>query len=375
MVVGTSSLQILNNSKDTDARTYVLSGGGTGGHLFPALSLADEIEFTGHKALLVTDNRGVVFFKHNDRSPSLVCTIVRKHWLFGKLIYPFSLGFQILKCLFWLRKIKPSVVIGFGGYPSFPCVFAAQCLKIPTVLHEGNAFLGKANRCLLKRAKKIALSFPPTERQALDDRFHVTGNPVRKGVCDLIHDVYTTPAQGELFNILVVGGSQGAKVFSTLVPQAVSKLSKAHQKRLSITQQCRPLQMGDTELAYKSTSSKVQLKTFLSPIEEYYKNAHLIIGRSGASTVAEVSIAGKPTLFIPFHGSTEGDQAQNAAHLVEHKAAWIMRETSATPEKLAKFLTTHLENSDELLEKATAIRQFSHPEAAKNVWKIVADII
>ena len=354
-------------------RTYVLSGGGTGGHLFPALSLADEIEKAGHKALLVTDTRGVVFFKHHDRKPSFVCTIVRNHWLFGRLVYPFSLGFQILKCFFWLRKTRPAVVVGFGGYPSFPCVFAAQWMGIPTVLHEGNAFLGKANRLLLKKAKKIALSFPLAEGALVDTRFHVTGNPVRSGVCELMNDVYTAPAPDERFNILVVGGSQGAKIFSALLPETIHKLPPEMQKRLVITQQCRPPQMEDTELAYKGTRCKVHLKTFLSPIEKYYKDAHLVIGRSGASTVAEVAIAGKPMLFVPFYGSAEGDQAQNAAHLVAANAAWVKRETSITPDKLAQFLKEHLENSNELAEKAKAIRQFSYPEAAKNVWKIVAE--
>lgn len=362
-------------SNQNKSRTYVLSGGGTGGHLFPALSLADEIEKDGHTALLATDNRGVVFFKHHDRKPSFVCTIVRNHWLFGRLVYPFSLGFQILKCLFWLRKIRPAVVVGFGGYPSFPCVFAAQWLGIPTVLHEGNAFLGKANRWLLKKARKVALSFPPTEGIHVDERFHITGNPVRKGVCDLINDVYSPPAADEHFNILVVGGSQGAKIFSMLLPETIHKLPKEMQKRLVITQQCRPPQIEDTELAYKGTRCKIYLKTFLSPIENYYKDAHLVIGRSGASTVAEVAIAGKPMLFVPFNGSAEGDQAQNAAHLVAANAAWVKRETSITSDKLAQFLMTHLENSDELAQKAIAIRQFAHPEAAKNVWKIVAEIV
>ena len=358
----------------TKRRTYILSGGGTGGHLFPALSLADEIEKDGHKALLVTDSRGVAFFKHHDRKPSFVCTIVRNHWLFGRLVYPFSLGFQILRCFFWLRKMRPTAVVGFGGYPSFPCVFAAQWMGIPTVLHEGNAFLGKANRLLLKKAKKVALSFPPAEGTPVDTRFHVTGNPVRAGVCELMIDVYSAPAPDERFNILVVGGSQGAKIFSTLMPETIHKLPKEMQKRLVITQQCRPPQMEDTELAYKGTRCKVHLKTFLSPIENYYKDAHLVIGRSGASTVAEVAIAGKPMLFIPFHGSVEGDQAQNAAHLVAANAAWVKRETSITSDKLAQFLMTHLENSNELAEKAIAIRQFAHPEAAKNVWNSVAEI-
>ncbi|MDP3371323.1 MAG: undecaprenyldiphospho-muramoylpentapeptide beta-N-acetylglucosaminyltransferase [Candidatus Paracaedibacteraceae bacterium] len=364
-----------SNSNNENFRTYVLSGGGTGGHLFPALSLADEIETAGHKALLVTDNRGLAFFKHNQRMPSLVCTIVRNHWLFGKFVYPFSLGFQILRCFLWLSKIKPTAVIGFGGYPSFPCVFAAQCMRIPTILHEGNSFLGKANRYLLPKAKKVVLSFPPTKEQLLDSRFHVTGNPVRKGVCELINNTYIAPTKENPFHILVVGGSQGAKIFSTLIPEAISKLPKTFQKRIVITQQCRQQQIEETENKYKTTLCKVNLKIFLSPIENYYKDAHLIIGRSGASTVAEVAIAGKPTLFIPFPGSIEGDQAQNAVQLVDKNAAWLMRETSITPEKVARFLTTHLENSDELLEKAQAIRSFAYPDAAKNVWKIVAEII
>ncbi len=358
----------------TKPLTYVLSGGGTGGHLFPALSVADEIEAAGHIPLLATDSRGVVFFKHNQREPDFVCTIVRNLWPLGKLVYPFSLVFQIVRCLLWLRAKKPAVVIGFGGYPSFPCVFAAQLLKIPTLLHEGNAFLGKANRLLLKKAKKVALSFPPAEGAAADSRCHITGNPVRKGVCELIEDVYQSPKENEPFNLLVVGGSQGAKIFSSLIPEAIQKLPRKLQKRLVITQQCRPQQMEDTELAFKGLACKINLKTFLSPIENHYKDAHLIIGRSGASTVAEVAIAGKPILFVPYHGSVEGDQAQNATHLVNADAAWIMREGRINADKLANFLTTHLESSEELMKKAGSIRTFAHPEAAKNVWKIIGEI-
>ena len=134
--------------------------------------------------------------------------------------------------------------------------------------------------------------------------------------------------------------------------------------------------MNDTKNAYnQQTKCRVELKTFLSPIENYYRRTHLVIARAGASTVAEVSIAGKPTLFVPFQGSVEGDQAQNAAHLMATNAAWVMREASLTADKLANFLKEQMENSDLLQEKALAIRAFAQPLAAKNVWKIVADIL
>jgi UDP-N-acetylglucosamine--N-acetylmuramyl-(pentapeptide) pyrophosphoryl-undecaprenol N-acetylglucosamine transferase len=357
-------------------KPIVLSSGGTGGHLFPALSVADEIEASGRTALLVTDNRGVVFFKNHQKQPDLVCTIHRKHWLFGRLVYPFSLGFQILKCFVWLKKIKPAVVIGFGGYPSFPCTYAAQWLNIPKVVHEGNAFLGKSNRALSGKAKRIALSFPPLELTATDERYYVTGNPVRSGIRELITDTYQTPKADQDFNLLVIGGSQGAKIFSQLLPAAVQKLPIELQKRLVITQQCREPLLNDTKNAYnEQTKCRVELKTFLSPIENYYRRTHLVIARAGASTVAEVSIAGKPTLFVPFQGSVEGDQAQNAAHLMTANAAWVMREASLTADKLANFLKEQMENYDLLQEKALAIRAFAQPLAAKNVWKIVADIL
>jgi UDP-N-acetylglucosamine--N-acetylmuramyl-(pentapeptide) pyrophosphoryl-undecaprenol N-acetylglucosamine transferase len=357
-------------------RPIVLSSGGTGGHLFPALSVADEIEKSGRTALLVTDNRGVLFFKNHKKKPALVCTIHRKHWLFGRLVYPFSLGFQILKCFIWLKRVKPAAVIGFGGYPSFPCTYAAQWLKIPTVLHEGNAFLGKANRALAPKAERIALSFPPSESTIVDERYYVTGNPVRGGIRDLISEAYQSPDVKGDFQLLVIGGSQGAKIFSQLLPQAVQKLSPELQKRLVITQQCREPLLNDTQIAYaEQTNCRVELKTFLSPIENYYKTAHLVIARAGASTVAEVSIAGKPTLFVPFQGSVEGDQAQNAAQLMTEQAAWVLRESSINADKLAAFLKEKMEQPESLAEKAALIRTFAHPKAAQSVWQLVTDVL
>ena len=365
------------NASNIDAlRPIVLSSGGTGGHLFPALSVADEIEASGRTALLVTDNRGVLFFINHKKKPALGCTIHRKHWLFGRLVYPFSLSFQILKCFIWLKKVKPAAVIGFGAYPSFPCTYAAQWLKIPTVLHEGNAFLGKANRTLAPKAKRIGLSFPPSESTIIDERYYVTGNPVRSGIRELISETYQSPDIKGDFQLLLIGGSQGAKIFSQLLPQAVQKLSPKLQKRLVITQQCREPLLNDTQLAYgEQTNCRVELKTFLSPIENYYKKAHLVIARAGASTVAEVSIAGKPTLLVPFQGSIEGDQAQNAAQLMAGNAVWVMREASLNPDKLAVFLKEKMEKPESLTEKATLIRTFAHPKAAQNVWKLVKDIL
>lgn len=359
--------QTCKNEKSPN--TYVLSSGGTGGHLFPAISLAEEIENAGHKCLMVTDQRGALFFKRFDKKPDKLCHVQRKHWMFGRLVYPFSMCFQIIKCIMWLYAKKPTVVVGFGGYPSFPCVFAAQLLNIKTILHEGNAFLGKANRTLEKKAIKIALSFPPSIQQATNEKYTVTGMPVRPEIVKMINESYTAPAPQDLFKILVVGGSQGAKIFSTLIPKAIELLPTKIQNRICITQQCREQQLFDLRKAFKKIPCQKKFQTFLSPMDEYYREAHLVIARAGASTVAEVAMASKPTLFIPFAGSIEGDQAHNAQHLVDHDAAYMMKEGSVTPSKLADFLIRVIQNPDELIEKAQKIKEFSNPNATQNLWK------
>jgi UDP-N-acetylglucosamine--N-acetylmuramyl-(pentapeptide) pyrophosphoryl-undecaprenol N-acetylglucosamine transferase len=365
----------LVNTVKEDTHIYVLSSGGTGGHLFPALSVAREIESSGHKYFLVTDNRGVAFFRDHQQQPALVCNIHRKHWLFGRFLYPFSLSFQILRSFLWLLRVRPRSVIGFGGYPSFPCVYAAQLLGIPTIIHEGNAFLGKANRVLQKKAIKVALSFPPLPPQTINEKICVTGMPVRPPVQSLANIPYNAPDPSGPFNLLVIGGSQGAKVFGVILPKAIKLLSKDLQKRLMITQQCREQQLEETKKAYKSLACKVTLLPFIDAIEDYYKQAHLVIARAGASTVAEVAVSGRPTLFIPFQGSVEGDQARNASNLVEQDAAWVLREPSLTPLKLANFLETQMLTSEELIQKAKAIREFSKPNAAQNVWNMIQENI
>jgi UDP-N-acetylglucosamine--N-acetylmuramyl-(pentapeptide) pyrophosphoryl-undecaprenol N-acetylglucosamine transferase len=363
----TSASKSLENKK-----VYVLSSGGTGGHLFPALSLSDKIEDAGDKALFVTDNRGLSFFKNTDKEPSLVCTIHRNHWLFGRLVYPFSFGFQILRCWVWLKKIQPEAVVGFGGYPSFPCVYAAQMLKIPTFIHEGNAIMGKANRILRPRTNGVALSFPDNALEHSEGNISVTGMPVRFEICKLAFMPYEAPDIHGSFHLLIMGGSQGARIFGSLIPKAIGLLSDDLQKRLVVVHQCREQQLSEVSEEYKKLSCQHEIKTFLNPIENYYPKAHLVIARSGASTVAEVAIAGKPTLFIPFQGSAEGDQAHNAAKLVDANAAWLMREGSLTPEKLATFLKEKMQLPEELATKALMIRNFSHPTAVSKLWKFIS---
>lgn len=363
-------MSVKNSNTSQVRRTFVLSSGGTGGHLFPAVSLADQIESHGHTCYLVTDNRGAQFFKTFQRKPALICHIQRVHWLFGRLVYPFSLCYQIIRCLVWLLRLKPDGVVGFGGYPSLPSMIAAQILGISTYLHEGNAFLGKANRLLLKRAKKIALSFPPNVTPS-NDRWHVTGMPVRKAIASLITATYAPPSEDEPFYILVLGGSQGAKIFGTLVPHAVQLLPFELQNRLVITQQCREHQMNEIKALYKNIPCQKTLKSFLDPIDFYYNSAHFIISRAGASTVAEIAIAGKPALFVPFAASAEGDQARNAEHLQKAEAAWVMREGSITPEKLAELIAHVMTTPKDLQEKSHHVRAFAKPDAALNLWNMI----
>ncbi len=350
---------------------YVLSSGGTGGHLFPALSLSKEIAHAGHTALLVTDTRGAHFYKKVDVAPHLLCTITRTHWLFGKLVYPFSLATQLVKCFIWLLMKKPKAVVGFGGYPSFPCVFAAQLLGIQTYIHEGNAFLGKANRFLSKRAIKIGVSFPLTPEQEADGRYHLIGMPVRREFSVLTKHPYEESINDQLFYLLVVGGSQGAKIFGTVVPQAIALLPFDYQKRLVVTQQCREAQIPDVKQTYKSIACQKNLTAFITNIDFYYKTTHLVITRAGASTVAEIAMAGRPALFVPYAGSVEGDQARNAEHIQDANAAWVMKECSFTPERLSEFLKWAMDNPKDLSETTTRVKDFACPNATHRLWEMV----
>jgi UDP-N-acetylglucosamine--N-acetylmuramyl-(pentapeptide) pyrophosphoryl-undecaprenol N-acetylglucosamine transferase len=344
----------------------ILSAGGTGGHLFPAEALAEELLARGHKVVIFTDKRGHAFKSLGAKvKVHIVRSATLKPGIFSKLRAAFEMSWGLIQSFLLLRRLQPRLVVGFGGYPSFPGVYVAQLLKIPTLLHEQNAILGKANLWLIKRADRIALSLQGTRGipAGAIEKCVVTGNPVRKDIAKVSDTAYTDPKRGN-FNILITGGSQAASIFSTVVPKALTLLPETLQKRLRIVQQCRETDLAAVNEVYKNNNIEAETSTFFQDMPARLKAAHLFIGRSGASTVAEIAASGRPAIFVPYPGHKDQQQKHNADILAQREAAWVILQEFFTPEALAHQIQELMESPQRLTKAAQAAKNCGTGEAA-----------
>lgn len=355
-----------------DNKTIVLAAGGTGGHLFPAEALAQELLDRGHRVVILTDKRGDAFKSLGNKvEVETVRAAYLKSGIFSKAKAVLDMGIGILQGARLLRKYKPDVIVGFGGYPSFPGVFAGQKMGIPTILHEQNAVLGKANVWLADKAIEIATSLPDTSgiKERHKKKVTVTGNPVRTGIVTVRDSDYQSP-QNDL-RILITGGSQAAKIFSDVVPDAVGKLPESVKKKLTIVHQCREDMIEITARKYQAAGVKAEIKSFFNDIADRLKNCHLFIGRAGASTVAEIAVAGRPAIFVPYPGHADMQQKYNADVIASKGGAWVFMQEKFTPDALADQIGS-FENDPSLLEKAAAAaKACGQPQASRNLADVV----
>ncbi len=353
-------------------KTIVLAAGGTGGHLFPAEALAQELINRGHKVVILTDKRGEAFKSLGDKAEiKTVRAAYLKSGILSKVKAVFDMGLGILQAALLLKKHKPDVIVGFGGYPSFPGVFAGQKMGIPTILHEQNAVLGKANVWLADKALEIATSLPDTKgiKEANKAKVTTTGNPVRSGIIAVRDSAYETPS-GDL-RILITGGSQAAKVFGDVVPDAVGKLPEDLKKRLTVIHQCREDAVEVTEKKYQTAGVKAEIKSFFNDMADRLKTCHLFIGRSGASTVAEVAVVGRPAIFVPYPGHADMQQKYNAEVIANNGGAWMVMQDNFTPDTLAAQLTEFMGNPAMLEKAAAAAKSCGKPDATGNLADVV----
>ncbi|MCK5658635.1 MAG: undecaprenyldiphospho-muramoylpentapeptide beta-N-acetylglucosaminyltransferase [Alphaproteobacteria bacterium] len=356
----------------TQHKTIVLAAGGTGGHLYPAEALAQELLNRGYRIIIITDKRGQAFRKLGEEVQiECVRAATLKPGIISKISAVVNMGIGILQAAVLLVKYKPKVIVGFGGYPSFPTVFAGQRMYIPTLLHEQNAILGKANLWLAGSAGAIAASLPETLgiKPANQGKVVVTGNPVRAGICAVRDIPY--PVFAETFEIFITGGSQAAKVFSDIVPEAVCRLSEDLKNRLHIVQQCRESDIISTKEKYKLAGVKAEIKAFFDDMPDRLSACHLFIGRSGASTVAEIAVAGRPAIFVPYPGHADQQQKHNANLIAGKNGGWVMMQDQFTAEKLADRIE-HLAKNPSILENAAqAAKSCGQPEAVINLADLV----
>jgi UDP-N-acetylglucosamine--N-acetylmuramyl-(pentapeptide) pyrophosphoryl-undecaprenol N-acetylglucosamine transferase len=356
--------------------TIVLSAGGTGGHLFPAQALAGELQRRGRRIVVMTDRRGrhyesVFPGARIEQVPS--ATFVGS--LLSRALAPLRIVAGIFVSFFKLRRIKPSVVVGFGGYPSFPVLAAALIDGVPTAIHEQNAVLGRVNRQFSDRVKAVAASLPVARFVPKDaSRIVYTGNPVRPEAAKLAAAPYAAPRAGETIRLLVFGGSQGARALSELVPAAIASLPLELRTRLQIVQQCRPEDIAQVRSTYAAARVNAELAAFFDDLPARMAAAHLVIARSGASTVSELAVIGRPAILIPFPFATDDHQTANAAVLANAGAAWLLPQRDLSAESLARLLEHNLRSPDELQRRAAAVLSLAKPDAASRLADVVEKI-
>lgn len=356
-------------------KNVVLASGGTGGHLFPARALAEELLKRDYSVTLLTDSRGE---KYDGLFPGSSIISIKSgspsiSGLLGKLMAGLKIVAGTIQAFNILRKLKPVAVIGFGGYPSMPPAAAATLLRMPLILHEQNAVLGRVNKFFSKTAKAIATSFQETETSDSDiaKKMAYTGNPVREEILNLHGQEYKTPQNDEAISLLVLGGSQGATVLSEVIPRAIAKLPMALQKRLKISQQCRPEDLENVRTLYAQTGASTDLAVFFKNVPELLTNCHLAITRSGASTLAELTVAGRPAILIPYKHAMDNHQLKNAQVEVAKGAAQLILQDDFTVETLMPVLNTLLSHPDKLETMARAAAQLGEVDAAKNLADMV----
>jgi UDP-N-acetylglucosamine--N-acetylmuramyl-(pentapeptide) pyrophosphoryl-undecaprenol N-acetylglucosamine transferase len=349
---------------------FVLMAGGTGGHLFPAMALAQELRRRGHTIHLMTDHR---VSSYGENFPARETHIVPSATPSGANPLQFAgAAFKIL----WgvivagskLRGIKADAVIGFGGYPVFPPFLAARLLGIPGVLHEQNAVMGRANRALARYASKIALSFLRTlKAEAFAAKSVLTGNPVRDRVRAVADTPYPELTSDGPLRVVVTGGSQGARVFADLIPPAIAALPEPTRHRLRLVQQCRPEDLDRVTEAYRSAKVNVELQSFFTDLPERMAQSHLVIARSGASTIAELTVLGRPAILVPLPGALDADQKNNALLMQDADAGWIMEQATLSPPSLATRLSSLFGDPAMLQTAAAAAKSLGQPRAVEQL--------
>jgi UDP-N-acetylglucosamine--N-acetylmuramyl-(pentapeptide) pyrophosphoryl-undecaprenol N-acetylglucosamine transferase len=344
--------------------------------MFPAEALAGALIERGLRVALITDLRGAAF---GDALPAVSIYRIRASRLRRDLmdrlhaVMEMALGGWDARRL--LRKLKPAVVVGFGGYPSMPTVIAAALQKIPVVLHEQNALLGRANRRLAPRARAIATSFETVKGLSPQTPAVVVGNPVRPGIVGVREHPYNAPAPDGPVSILIMGGSQGARIFSDVVPAAAALLPPALRARLRIVQQCRPEDIEAVESAFRDIGIVAELSTFFSDMPRRLADCHLAVARSGASTVAELGVAGRPAILVPYPFATDDHQTLNAHAFARGGAGWVISQREFTPEALAAHLEGLMRNPEKLGVAAGAARREGRPAAARDFAQLIGVVI
>ncbi len=350
----------------------VLAAGGTGGHMFPAQALAEEMLGRGWRVKLSTDSRGVRFtqgFPSEVQIDVSASATFAHGGVFAKFSTPFVLAIGILITLFKMLQDRPSVVVGFGGYPSIPALSSAILLGLPRMIHEQNAVLGKVNQVFASRVQKVACGFWLTKLPRGASGIHV-GNPVRKSVREYAATSYIPPGKFPM-SVLVFGGSQGARIMSDVVPPALAQLPLAILNSLNISHQARPEDAKRVKKYYLENSMYAEVSPFFSDLPQRMGKAQLVISRAGASSLADITVVGRPSILVPLAIAVRGEQYANAQSLVDCQGAIMVEENNFNVEHLGQILKKFFAESRAALEMAKNAKLKGIPDSTERLAKEV----
>jgi UDP-N-acetylglucosamine--N-acetylmuramyl-(pentapeptide) pyrophosphoryl-undecaprenol N-acetylglucosamine transferase len=356
----------------------LLAAGGTGGHLFPAEALGVVLMQRGLRVRLVTDSRAI---QYSGLFSDGMFDVVPSETLRGgspvalvRAAAMLSIG--TAKALGLINRLKPAVVVGFGGYPTLPPLAAATLLRVPTVIHDSNAVLGRANRLLAKRVTAIATSLPGVFDRDPDlaGKSALTGTPLRPAVITAAAQPYTVPENDQPFRLTVFGGSQGARIMADIVPPAIARLAPALQRRIKLVQQVRDEDLARVRETYEPLKIDAELAPFFTDLPQRLAAAHLVVSRSGAGTVAELAALGRPAILVPLPGAIDQDQFANAGVLMQAGGAIRIPQAEFTPERLAAEIAALAVDPARLTGLAAAARRVGRLDAAERLADLVMKV-
>ncbi|WP_028725962.1 UDP-N-acetylglucosamine--N-acetylmuramyl-(pentapeptide) pyrophosphoryl-undecaprenol N-acetylglucosamine transferase [Paracoccus zeaxanthinifaciens] len=354
----------------------LIAAGGTGGHMFPAQSLAELMLAEGWRVKLSTDTRGARYagnFPEAVERQVVNSATTARGGVAGKLSAPFRILSGVMAARRAFRADRPEVVVGFGGYPTIPAMSAALTMGVPRMIHEQNGIMGRVNRIFAGRVQRVACGTWPTDLPGGVQGSHV-GNPVRAAVLEHSAAPYAAPGQGAL-NLLVIGGSQGARVLSDVVPAAVAGLPDDIRARLRVSHQARAEDAERVTAAYAEAGIEAEVQPFFADVPERIAAAQLVVSRSGASSLADITVIGRPSILIPFAAAAGDHQTANAQSLAEAGAAHIHPESVLDAESLTRDIRAILTDPAQAQAMADAALSLARPDAARRLYDLVTEIL
>ncbi|MBW7921817.1 MAG: undecaprenyldiphospho-muramoylpentapeptide beta-N-acetylglucosaminyltransferase [Rubellimicrobium sp.] len=358
------------------APLLLIAAGGTGGHMFPAQALAEEMLARGWRVKLSTDPRGARYAGGFPRAVKVEVTAsgtFAQGGVAARLLAPFRIAGGIIATAARMRRDRPAVVAGFGGYPAIPAMTAAWLTRRPRLLHEQNAVLGRVNRLFARHVNRVACGLPLANLPPGVSATH-TGNPVRASVRERAGAAYVAPAPAQPLNLLVFGGSQGARVLSDVVPQALIALPDGWRRQLRLVQQVREEDLARVTTAYDEAGIEADLRTFFDDLPARIATAQLVIARAGASSIADIAAIGRPAILIPYPHAAADHQSANAAALGDAGAAVVIAEAALTPTRLGETVQRLLDTPDATARMAEAAAAQGRPDAAATLAAMVEEL-